>query len=85
MTISDAVDVFREGIFVAMRLSAPVLLMCMVIGVVVAILQAVTQIHEQAIGFIMKLIVVVLFIILGGSWMMRSLQDYTISLFQLMM
>ena len=85
MTTSDAVDLFREGIFVAVRLSAPVLLLCMVVGVIVAILQAVTQIHEQAIGFILKLIVVILFIVLGGSWMLRSLQDYTIGLFQQMM
>lgn len=78
------VDVFRDAIGVVIRLAAPMLLLSMVVGVIVAILQAVTQIHEQTISFIMKLIVVVLFLVIGGSWMMTNLQDFTLELFELM-
>lgn len=78
------VDVFRDAIGVAIRLAAPMLLLSMVVGVVVAILQAVTQIHEQTISFILKLIVVVLFLVIGGSWMMTNLQEFTLELFELM-
>ena len=85
MTTSEAVDVFREGITLAVRLGGPILLLCMLIGVVVAILQAVTQIHEQSIGFLLKMIVVLLFLSLGGTWVISSLQEYTLRLFQLMM
>ena len=85
MTTEEAVDVFREGIMLAIRLGGPILLMCMAVGVVVAILQAVTQIHEQSIAFILKLIVVVLFLSLGGSWMIHSLQEYAMSLFRMIM
>ena len=85
MTTEEAVDVFREGIMLAIRLGGPILIMCMVVGVVVAILQAVTQIHEQSISFVLKLIVVVLFLSLGGGWLINSLQDYTLSLFRMMM
>lgn len=57
----------------------------MVVGVVVAIFQAVTQIHEQTISFILKLVVVVAVLLLGGGWMLEVLQDFTLSLFNIMM
>ena len=78
------VDVFRDAIGVVIRLVGPMLLLSMVVGVIVAILQAVTQIHEQTISFILKLIVVVLFLVIGGSWMMTTLQEFFYSLFDLM-
>ncbi|MEY8310569.1 flagellar biosynthetic protein FliQ [Oscillospiraceae bacterium 42-9] len=78
------VDVFRDAIGVVIRLVAPMLLLSMVVGVLVAILQAVTQIHEQTISFILKLIVVVLFLIMGGGWMLTTLQEFALSLFELM-
>ncbi|WP_322198962.1 flagellar biosynthetic protein FliQ [Acutalibacter intestini] len=78
------VDVFRDAIGVVIRLVGPMLLMSMIMGVVVAILQAVTQIHEQTISFILKLIVVVLFLVIGGSWMLTTLQEFALGLFELM-
>lgn len=83
MGVTQVVDVFRDGIGVAIRLAAPMLLLSMAVGVLTAILQAVTQIHEQTISFIMKLIVVVLFLVIGGGWMMNNLQDYAMELFTL--
>ena len=84
MDVTQIMDVFRDGIGVAIRLGAPILLVCMLIGVIVALLQAVTQIHEQSIGFVLKLVVVVLILSLGGGWMIESLQEYTYTLFELM-
>ena len=84
MDVTQIMDVFRDGIGVAIRIGAPILLICMLIGVVVALLQAVTQIHEQSIGFVMKLVVVVMILSLGGGWMLETLQDYTYTLFELM-
>lgn len=78
------VDFFRDAIGVVIRLAAPMLLLSMVVGVIVAILQAVTQIHEQTISFILKLIVVVLFLVIGGSWMMTTLQEFFYGIFDLM-
>ncbi len=78
------VDVFRDAIGVVIRLVGPMLLMSMIMGVVVAILQAVTQIHEQTISFILKLIVVLLFLVIGGSWMLTTLQEFALGLFELM-
>ena len=84
MDITQIIDTFRDGIGVAIRLGAPILLICMLVGVVVAILQAVTQIHEQSIAFVLKLVVVVMILSLGGGWMIESLQEYTYTLFELM-
>ena len=85
MQVEQIIDVFRDGVGVAIRLGAPVLLLCMLVGVVVALLQAVTQIHEQSISFVLKLIVVVMVLAVGGGWMIESLQEYTYRLFELML
>ena len=84
MEVEQIMDVFRDGIGVAIRLGAPILLLCMLVGVVVAILQAVTQIHEQSISLVIKLIVVVIILSVGGGWMIESLQEFTYHLFELM-
>ena len=85
MQVDQIIDVFRDGVGVAIRLGAPILLLCMLVGVVVALLQAVTQIHEQSISFVLKLIVVVMVLAVGGGWMIESLQEYTYRLFELML
>ena len=77
-------DLLREAVSVAIKLGSPMLILSMLVGVLVAIFQAVTQIHEQTIGFVLKLIVVIAVLLLGGSWMMSTLQDYTYQIFELM-
>jgi len=84
MEITQVVDVLRDGIGVAIRLCAPILILSLVVGVVTAILQAVTQIHEQTISFVLKLIVVVLFLVIGGNWMLTTLKEYTYELLDLL-
>lgn len=73
----------REALLVTVKLAGPVLVMCMLVGVISAIFQAVTQIHEQSLAFILKLIVVFLFLMIGGGWMLQNLQEYTYYLFEL--
>lgn len=74
----------REGIWVVIKIGGPMLVVSMVVGVLVAIFQAVTQIHEQTLGFILKLTVVILVLLIGGGWMMETLLDYTRGIFALM-
>ena len=83
MNTAQVMDLVRDAVGVAIRLASPMLLLSMIIGVVVAIFQAVTQIHEQSIGFALKLIVVVTLLLLGGGWMLDTLKDYTYQVFQL--
>ena len=77
------VEKLREGIWVAIKLGGPTLVLSMLVGVLIAIFQAVTQIHEQTLGFILKLIVVVLVLLVGGSWMMQNLLEYARGIFEL--
>ncbi len=84
MDVNQATEVLREGVWVALKLGGPMLLLSMVVGVLIAIFQAVTQIHEQTISFILKLAVILLVCLIGGGWMMETLLDYTRSLFLLM-
>ena len=73
----------RDAVGVALKLGGPMLILSMLIGVLIAIFQAVTQIHEQTISFVLKLSVVILILLIGGSWMLETLQDYTRELFAL--
>lgn len=83
MNTTQVMDLVRDAVGVAIRLASPMLLLGMIVGVTVAIFQAVTQIHEQSIGFALKLIVVVTVLLLGGGWMLDTLKDYTYQVFQL--
>ncbi len=82
--VFQVTDIFRDAVNVAIRLSAPMLLLSMLVGVVTAILQAVTQIHEQTVSFVLKLIVVILCIVVGGGWMLETLQEFTREVFAMM-
>ena len=83
MDTAQVADILREAIGVALKIASPMLLLAMVVGVVVAIFQAVTQIHEQTIGFALKLIVVVSVLLLAGGWMLDTLQDFARQVFSL--
>ena len=77
-------ELMREGVWVVIKLCAPMLLLSMSVGVLLAIFQAVTQIHEQTLSFIFKLTVVMLVLLIGGGWMMETLLDYARRIFDLM-
>ena len=83
MNNAEALDILRGAILVAVKLSAPVLILSMVIGILISILQAATQIHEQTLTFVPKLAIVVVFL-LTGSWMLTTLQEYTVEIFSRM-
>lgn len=80
---TQVADVLRDAVGVAIRLAAPALVLSLLVGVLVAIFQAVTQIHEQSIGFMLKLIVVISVLLIGGGWMLDNLQDFTREIFDL--
>lgn len=84
MDNAQVLDILRSGIMIAVKLSAPALLLSMGVGVMIAILQAATQIHEQTLTFVPKLLAILVVFLFTGSWMMEVLQQYTIELFSLM-
>ena len=77
-------DVMRDAVGVVIKLGGPMLVLSMLAGVLVAIFQAVTQIHEQTIGFILKVVIIVGMLLIAGGWMLTTLQEYARELFDLM-
>lgn len=63
-------------------LSAPLLLSTLVIGLIVSIFQALTQINENTLTFVPKMIVVAIVLVLAGPWMLDTMGTYTINLFE---
>jgi flagellar biosynthetic protein FliQ len=63
-------------------LAAPLLLSALIVGLVVAILQATTQIQEQTLTFVPKVITILAVLALLGGWMFSSLGEYTTELFR---
>lgn len=76
MTISSVMDVMQGALVVAIKAAAPLLIISMVIGLVISIFQAATQIHEQTITFVPKLFAIALILLLLGPWMMETMSDF---------
>ncbi len=83
MTSGEINDLMYEVFILTVQLGGPVLIVSMVVGVVISILQAATQIHEQTLTFVPKLVVVGCILIMTGGSMMERLQDLTIQVFRL--
>ena len=74
-------DIMREALILIIKVSLPILLSGLVVGLIVSIFQTATSIQEQTLAFIPKIIAVFIAIIVFGSWIMHMLSSYTISLF----
>ena len=85
MNTNFITEAFREGVWVVVKISGPLLLLSMLVGILLALFQAVTQIHEQTLNFIFKVVIVGGVLLIGGSWMMQNLIDYADMLFELML
>ena len=73
-----------NGVFVmAVQLAGPLLVISMLVGILIAIFQAATQIHEQTITFVPKLLVIGVILVFTGGSMLQSLQDFTVRIFQM--
>lgn len=74
---SFASDIANQGIRVALMISAPMLLGALIMGILVSIFQAVTQINEQTLSFIPKILVIVGAMVIFAPWMSDTLTTYT--------
>ena len=82
MSIGEITALLRQGIFEVLILAAPLLIAALVVGLVVAILQATTTIQEQTLTFVPKVLAILLVLALLGGWMFSSLGEYTTELFR---
>ncbi len=77
MTIDGAVELFKSAIFITGLIAGPTLLVALIIGLIVGVLQAATQVNEASISFVTKLVAVGATMAILGSWSMQQLVDYT--------
>jgi flagellar biosynthetic protein FliQ len=82
MSIGEVTMILRGGIQQVLVIAAPLLLSALVVGLVVAILQATTSIQEQTLTFVPKVFTILLVLAFLGGWMFTSLREYTIELFR---
>ena len=76
ITISDINLIISEALFMVIKLSLPILLTSMCIGLVISIFQTVTSIQEQTLTFVPKVIGVFIMIMVLGNWMLTELSGY---------
>lgn len=76
-----AIEVVSQAIRVTLMLAAPMLLGALVVGILVSIFQAVTQINEQTLSFIPKILVIIAALVIFSPWMMETMVTYTQDLF----
>ncbi|MFM7847796.1 MAG: flagellar biosynthesis protein FliQ [Rubrivivax sp.] len=76
MTAQQVFAVGQQGLFQLLLVAAPLLLSALLVGLIVSIFQAATQINEATLSFVPKIIVAVVVLALAGPWMMTSLVDY---------
>jgi flagellar biosynthesis protein FliQ len=75
----DAQQVFtfgQQGLYMLMMVAAPVLLVVLLVGVVISVFQAATQINEATLSFVPKVVAAVLTLAVAGPWMMTTLVEY---------
>jgi flagellar biosynthesis protein FliQ len=81
MLQGEVVAICKEAVITALMISAPFLIVSIVIGIVISVFQAATQIHEQTIAFVPKIIAISLVIILLGPWIINVMISFTVKLF----
>ncbi|SFF43860.1 flagellar biosynthetic protein FliQ [Fontimonas thermophila] len=77
MSPEDVLTIGRDALALGILLGAPLLLTALVVGVVVGVFQAATQINEMTLSFIPKLLAMAVVCIAAGPWMLRLLTEYT--------
>jgi flagellar biosynthesis protein FliQ len=75
------IEVVNQAIKITLMLAAPMLIGALVVGVLVSIFQAVTQINEQTLSFIPKILVIIATLVIFSPWMMETMVGYTQDLF----
>lgn len=77
MTPEVAVDLFREALWLTSMIVATIVVPSLLVGLLVAMFQAATQINEQTLSFLPRLMVIFLTLIFTGPWLVRGLMDYS--------
>ncbi|MNR55392.1 Flagellar biosynthetic protein FliQ [compost metagenome] len=80
MSADFIIGLAGEAVFVVLKASAPMLALALIVGLLVSIFQATTQIQEQTLAFVPKIVAVFLSIIIFGPWILNTIVDFTYNL-----
>jgi flagellar biosynthesis protein FliQ len=83
VSLGTAIQIIREGVLQTLIMSAPILLIGMGVGLIIAILQATTSIQEQTLTFVPKIAAILVGLIIFGRWLLESMVQYTKRLFEM--
>lgn len=81
MTPESIISVGQQAIWVTLLLSAPLLGIALVVGLLVSIFQAATQLNEMTLSFVPKILAMGFILVVAGPWMLHLLMDFTVRLF----
>jgi len=81
MEMSTVIEIGQQAVYTVLMIIAPVLGFGLLSGLIVAILQATTQIQEQTLAFVPKILVVLIAIGIFGPWMLTTMLDFVKNLF----
>lgn len=84
MSTGEVLEVLKEAMLIAFKLAGPLLIVSIVVGLIIAIFQAATQIHEQTLTFVPKLVVIAIVLVVLGSWMFGVMDEFVHKLFTIM-
>jgi flagellar biosynthetic protein FliQ len=84
MTQGETLTVFKDALWLILKLSAPLLIVSILVGLIISIFQAATQIHEQTLTFVPKIVAIAILLIVLGSWMLTNLSNFFIYIVNLM-
>ncbi|WP_223066785.1 flagellar biosynthesis protein FliQ [Paenibacillus caui] len=77
MSSQFVIGLAGQAVYTVLKVSAPMLIIALVVGLVISIFQATTQIQEQTLAFVPKIVAVLLALLLFGPWMLTTLVDFT--------
>lgn len=83
MTEELVLQIFKEAMLLAIRLAGPLLIISMIVGLVIAIFQAATQIHEQTLTFVPKALTIAILLLLLAPSMINALDTFMVELFDI--
>ena len=81
MTDQNVIDLGSKAIIIAMQVAAPVLLAALITGIVISIFQAATQINEQTLSFIPKIVGITVAMVICGPWILQIMLGFTKEIF----
>ena len=76
MSIDDVTAIASDALFLVIKVSAPILLVSLIVGFLISIFQTVTSIQEQTLTFVPKILAVFLSIIVLGNWMLTQITEF---------